>query len=48
MVRKLIEDEGVIKVRSIVQATNLPQQVLELTHRYYELCAPVRRSWADG
>ena len=47
MVRKLIEDEGAVKVRSIVQATNLPQAVLDLTHQYCQLCATFRSSGSD-
>jgi hypothetical protein len=38
-VRKLIEEEGALKVRSIVQSTQLPEHVLELTHQYSTLCA---------
>ncbi|RMJ25513.1 Bud site selection protein [Aspergillus sp. HF37] len=48
MVRKLIEEEGAVKVRSIVQATNLPQPVLDLTHQYCQLCATFRSSGSDG
>lgn len=48
MIRKLIEDEGAVKVRSIVQATSLPQSVLDLTHHYVELCATFRSSGSDG
>ncbi|KKK24961.1 hypothetical protein ARAM_003300 [Aspergillus rambellii] len=48
MIRKLIEDEGAVKVRSIVQATNLPQTVLDLTHQYCQLCATFRSSGSDG
>ena len=47
-IRKLIENEGAVKVRSIVQATSLPQPVLELTHRYAEHCAVFRSSGSDG
>ncbi|KAL2043906.1 hypothetical protein N7G274_003426 [Stereocaulon virgatum] len=47
-VRKLIETEGAVKVRSIVQATSLPQPVLDLTHRYVELCASFRSNGSDG
>ena len=47
-VRKLIENEGAVKVRSIVQATSLPQPVLDLTHRYVELCAQFRSNGSDG
>ncbi|CEJ56122.1 Putative Clathrin-coated vesicle protein [Penicillium brasilianum] len=48
VVRKLIEDEGAVKVRSIVQATNLPQAVLDLTHQYCQLCATFRSSGSDA
>ncbi len=48
IVRKLIEDEGAVKVRSIVQATSLPQSVLDLTHHYVELCATFRSSGSDS
>ncbi|KAK4693828.1 Chs5-Arf1p-binding protein BUD7/BCH1, partial [Lecanoromycetidae sp. Uapishka_2] len=47
-VRKLIESEGAMKVRSIVQASSLPQPVLDLTHRYVELCASFRSNGSDG
>ncbi|KAJ5105867.1 hypothetical protein NUU61_003214 [Penicillium alfredii] len=47
LVRKLIEGEGAVKVRSIVQATNLPQPVLDLTHQYCQLCATFRSSGSD-
>jgi len=47
-IRKLIEDEGAVKVRSIVQATSLPQSVLDLTHHYAALCAAFRSSGSDG
>lgn len=46
--RTLIEDEGAVKVRSIIQATSLPQNVLELTHHYAVLCATFRSSGSDG
>ncbi|KAJ6166868.1 hypothetical protein N7470_002315 [Penicillium chermesinum] len=39
--------EGAVKVRSIVQATNLPQPVLDLTHQYCQLCATFRSSGSD-
>jgi len=38
-VRKLIEDEGAVKVQSIIQATSLPEHVRDLTHQYAALCA---------
>ncbi|TPX07704.1 uncharacterized protein E0L32_010600 [Thyridium curvatum] len=47
-IRTLIEDEGAVKVRSIVQATSLPQNVLDLTHHYAALCATFRSSGTDG
>lgn len=47
-VRKLIENEGAVKVRSIVQATSLPQPVLDLTHHYVEQCATFRSTGSDG
>ncbi|KAK3389179.1 Chs5p-Arf1p-binding proteins-domain-containing protein [Podospora didyma] len=47
-VRMLIEDEGAVKVRSIIQATSLPQNVLDLTHHYAALCATFRSSGTDG
>jgi hypothetical protein len=47
-IRTLIEDEGAVKVRSIIQATNLPQNVLDLTHHYAILCANFRSSGTDG
>jgi len=47
-VRKLIEEEGAVKVRSILQSTNLPQSVLDLTHLYAALLAAFRSSGSDG
>ncbi|KAK1625311.1 Chs5p-Arf1p-binding proteins-domain-containing protein [Colletotrichum phormii] len=47
-VRTLIEDEGAVKIRSIIQATSLPQNVLDLTHHYAALCATFRSSGTDG
>ncbi|KAF4122270.1 Chs5-Arf1p-binding protein BUD7/BCH1 [Geosmithia morbida] len=47
-IRSLIEDEGAVKVRSIIQATSLPQNVLDLTHHYAALCATFRSSGTDG
>ncbi|KAJ9418689.1 Chs5p-Arf1p-binding proteins-domain-containing protein [Fusarium oxysporum] len=44
-IRTLIEDEGAVKVRSIIQATSLPQNVLDLTHHYAALCATFREQW---
>lgn len=47
-VRKLIESEGAVKVRSIVQATSLPQPVLDLTNNYVDRCASFRSNGSDG
>ncbi|KAK4170084.1 Bud site selection protein 7 [Cladorrhinum sp. PSN259] len=47
-IRMLIEDEGAVKIRSIIQATNLPQNVLDLTHHYAALCANFRSSGTEG
>ncbi|KAL1978371.1 hypothetical protein VTN31DRAFT_1230 [Thermomyces dupontii] len=47
VLRRLIEEEGAVKVRSIVQATNLPQPVLDLTHSYCQLCATFRSTSSD-
>ncbi|KAK4228596.1 Bud site selection protein 7 [Podospora fimiseda] len=47
-VRMLIEDEGAVKIRSIVQATNLPQSILDLTHHYAALCATFRSSGTEA
>ncbi|KAI1007166.1 Uncharacterized protein K3495_g1055 [Podosphaera aphanis] len=48
IVRTLIEDEGAVKVRSIIQATSLSQNVLDLTHHYAALCAAFRSSGTEG
>ncbi|KAI9674568.1 MAG: hypothetical protein M1829_003650 [Trizodia sp. TS-e1964] len=47
-IRKLIEEEGAVKVRSIIQSTSLPQPVLDLTHHYAALCAAFRSNGSDG
>lgn len=47
-IRTLIEDEGAVKVRSIIQATSLPQPVLDLTHYYAALCATFRSGGTDS
>ncbi|KAF2198230.1 chaps-domain-containing protein [Delitschia confertaspora ATCC 74209] len=47
-IRKLIEEEGAVKIRSIIQSTSLPQHVLDLTHQYAALCAAFRSSGSDG
>ncbi|KAF2086703.1 chaps-domain-containing protein [Saccharata proteae CBS 121410] len=46
-IRRLIEEEGSLKVRSIVQGTSLPQHVLDLTHQYTALCAAFRSSGTE-
>lgn len=46
-IRKLIEDEGAVKIRSIIQAMSLPQPILDLTHHYAALCATFRSSGSD-
>ncbi|KAI7024049.1 chaps-domain-containing protein, partial [Hortaea werneckii] len=48
IMRRLIEEEGAVKVRSIIQATSLPQHILDLTHQYAALCAAFRSSGSDG
>lgn len=47
-IRKLIEEEGAVKVRSIIQGTPMPQHVLDLTHQYAALCAAFRSNGSDG
>ncbi|KAI1075573.1 chaps-domain-containing protein [Whalleya microplaca] len=47
-IRVLIEEEGAVKVRSIIQATSLQQSVLDLTHHYAALCATFRSSGTEG
>ncbi|GAB7348924.1 hypothetical protein MBLNU459_g7610t1 [Dothideomycetes sp. NU459] len=47
-IRRLIEEDGAVKVRSIIQATSLPQHILDLTHQYAGLCAAFRSSGSDG
>ncbi|TGJ80671.1 hypothetical protein E0Z10_g8105 [Xylaria hypoxylon] len=47
-IRVLIEEQGAVKVRSIIQSTSLPQSVLDLTHHYAALCATFRSSGTDG
>lgn len=44
----MIEEEGAVKIRSIIQGTSLPQHVLDLTHQYAALCAAFRSSGSDG
>lgn len=48
MIRRLIEEEGAVKVRSIIQATSLPQNVLELTHQYAQVCAAFHASGTEA
>lgn len=47
-IRKLIEDEGAVKVQSLIQGNSLPQSVLELTNQYANLCAAFRSTGSDG
>ncbi|KAF1812978.1 chaps-domain-containing protein [Eremomyces bilateralis CBS 781.70] len=47
-VRKLIEDEGGVKVRSIIQGTSMPQNVLDLTHHYAQLCSSFKSSGSES
>ncbi|KAF2006966.1 chaps-domain-containing protein [Amniculicola lignicola CBS 123094] len=47
-IRRLIEEEGAVKIRSIIQGTSLPQHVLDLTHQYAALCAAFRSNGSDG
>ncbi|KAL2688105.1 Chs5p-Arf1p-binding proteins-domain-containing protein, partial [Phyllosticta citricarpa] len=47
MIRRLIEEEGTLKVRSIIQGTSLPQHVLELTHQYTNLVANFRNPGSE-
>lgn len=47
-IRRLIEDEGAVKVRSIVQSTNLPQNVLDLTHEYCQVCAAFKSTGTEA
>ncbi|KAI1430398.1 chaps-domain-containing protein [Xylaria sp. FL1777] len=47
-IRVLIEEQGAVKVRSHIQSTSLPQNVLDLTHHYAALCATFRSSGTDG
>jgi len=48
VIRRLIEDDGAVKVRSIIQATSLPQHILDLTHQYAGLCATFRSDGTEG
>lgn len=48
MIRKIVAEIGSVKVRSILQATGLPQPVLDLTHDYAALCGAFRSSGSDG
>lgn len=45
--RRLIEDEGAVKTRNMIQATQLPQHVLTLTDQYTAVCAAFRSSGSD-
>lgn len=46
-IRTLIEDEGAMKVRSIIQASSMPQSVQDLTHHYAQLCAAFRSNGGE-
>ncbi|KAF2859145.1 chaps-domain-containing protein [Piedraia hortae CBS 480.64] len=46
--RRLIEDEGALKVRSLIQASNLPPHVLDLAYEYTSLCASFGSGGSDG
>ncbi|RMZ87446.1 hypothetical protein DV736_g5332, partial [Chaetothyriales sp. CBS 134916] len=43
-IRKLIESEGALKIRSYVQATSIPQHVMDLTHEYCQICFAFKSS----
>ena len=47
MVRRLIEEEGAVKIRNMIQATQLPQHVLTLTDQYVAVCAAFRSNGSD-
>ncbi|KAF2431196.1 chaps-domain-containing protein [Tothia fuscella] len=47
-IRKLIEDEGSLKVRNIIQSSSLPQHVADLTHQYAQLCADFHSHGTEG
>lgn len=47
VIRRLMEDEGGVKVRSTIQATQLPQNVLLLAEQYTSVCAAFRGTGAD-
>jgi hypothetical protein len=46
-VRRLIEEEGALKVRSVVQASGVAEGALRLTHHYAALCAAFRSSGTE-
>jgi hypothetical protein len=47
-IRILIEDEGALKVRSIVQTTDLPVKVIELAHGWTALFTNFHSNGTDG
>ncbi|ETN44206.1 uncharacterized protein HMPREF1541_10757 [Cyphellophora europaea CBS 101466] len=47
-IRKLIEEEGALKIRSIIQSTSLPQHVMDLTHEYAQVCLAFKTTGTDG
>ncbi|KAM0512302.1 hypothetical protein ACHAPE_008998 [Trichoderma viride] len=47
-IRILIEDEGALKVRSIVQTTDLPLKVIELAHGWTALFTNFHSNGTDG
>ena len=47
-IRKLIEQEGAVKIRSIVDSTNMPQHVLDLTHDYCQVCSMLKSTGTEG
>jgi hypothetical protein len=47
-VRNLIEDEGSVKVASLIQATPLPDHVLTLTHQYLSWCGIFHSPGSEG
>ena len=48
VLRRLIEEEGKIKIRSIISSTSLPSHVLSLTDQYVEICAAFRSNGSDA
>jgi Chs5-Arf1p-binding protein BUD7/BCH1 len=46
--RKLVEEEGALKIRSIIQSTTLPQHVMDLTHEYAQVLLAFKSTGTDG